>query len=76
MQRTAECLHLQALGRDRDREAGRGEEYPVAFVEPVETVVPPVVAVMVVHEPGPWFDEVLVAVGDLEGLVVPARSNR
>ena len=28
-------------------------------MEPVEPIAPPVVAVMVVHEPGEWFDEVL-----------------
>ena len=29
------------------------------FVEPTGTLAPPVVAVMVVHQPGPWFEEVL-----------------
>jgi hypothetical protein len=28
-------------------------------VEPTDTIAPPVVAVMVVHEPGAWFDDVL-----------------
>lgn len=28
-------------------------------MEPASTLAPPVVAVMIVHEPGPWFDEVL-----------------
>jgi len=29
------------------------------IVEPASTLAPPVVAVMIVHEPGPWFDEAL-----------------
>ena len=29
------------------------------FVEPTGTLAPPVVAVMVVHQPGPWFEEAL-----------------
>jgi GT2 family glycosyltransferase len=28
-------------------------------VEPTDAIAPPVVAVMVVHEPGPWFDDTL-----------------
>ncbi|MEX0848573.1 MAG: glycosyltransferase [Ilumatobacteraceae bacterium] len=28
-------------------------------MEPASTLAPPVVAVMIVHEPGPWFDEAL-----------------
>jgi len=31
------------------------------FVEPTGSLAPPVVAVMVVHQPGPWFDEALEA---------------
>jgi len=31
------------------------------IVEPNATLAPPVVAVMVVHQPGPWFDEALAA---------------
>lgn len=35
-------------------------------MEPVATSVPPVVAVMVVHEPGKWFDETLAALAAQE----------
>ncbi len=34
------------------------------LVEPASQLAPPVVAVMVVHEPGEWFDEVLVALAE------------
>ncbi len=33
-------------------------------MEPNGTLAPPVVAVMVVHEPGPWFDEALAALAE------------
>jgi GT2 family glycosyltransferase len=33
-------------------------------VEPANQPAPPVVAVVVVHEPGPWFDEVLAALAE------------
>ncbi len=35
-------------------------------MEPVTDVTPPVVTVTVVHEPGPWFDEVLDALAEQE----------
>ena len=45
------------MNRARPREAGAGSLGP--SVEADAPLAPPVVAVVVVHDPGPWFDEAL-----------------